>query len=311
MASPATTRRLFDRKWTTSDSLHFFHEHRGEFGEFVEADAFFHDVDAILAGYYDVWEPEPGADARFRRPATARLVLRDRHGAELWLGGCNCGYGGTGPSGTIQVLREADFPESLVAAVSAYRVLHLDKLQQQASGRLTAEEYQQDHALEFWRRWRRGRWRDRLWIVDGRLVRLLAHAGVSELREKWSVYAPAWIPNPVGAKLYLNAEVAAADGYHPPSTPRAWELPTVYNFIVRDASGRELWLYAPLQAGRWRVHQRGLGLVGELLGRCDLDGPATSDSLLTRLRTAWRTLSDPVLRFEPAVRADGIADVDA
>jgi hypothetical protein len=34
------------------------------------------------------------------------LILTDEHGNQVWLSGCNIGYGGTGPHGTYELLRE-------------------------------------------------------------------------------------------------------------------------------------------------------------------------------------------------------------
>jgi hypothetical protein len=95
MSDPPDGYRLFDFSGgITHKSLRFFEEHAGEFGEFVEALAFDEEHDALLYGFADAWPAQPNQDPRFRRPAVARLILRDRHGAELWLGGCNCGYHG-------------------------------------------------------------------------------------------------------------------------------------------------------------------------------------------------------------------------
>jgi hypothetical protein len=35
------------------------------------------------------------------------LILVDDCGNQVWLSGCNCGYGGTGPWGTFEVLKQA------------------------------------------------------------------------------------------------------------------------------------------------------------------------------------------------------------
>jgi hypothetical protein len=128
MTGPTDGYRLFDFSGGITDkSLRFFKEHAGEFGEFVEALAFKEDHDALLYGFADAWPAEPSQDPQFRRPAVARLILRDRHGAELWLSGCSCGYDGEGPRGSQEVLRMAEFPEHLVELIPRYRILHLDK----------------------------------------------------------------------------------------------------------------------------------------------------------------------------------------
>lgn len=46
-------------------------------------------------------------------------------GGMLFLSGCSAGYGGEGPRGTEQVLREAGFPDDHAALAYEYDILHL------------------------------------------------------------------------------------------------------------------------------------------------------------------------------------------
>jgi hypothetical protein len=312
MAGSAATTHLFDRLFDTSGSVGFFQDHRAEFEEFTEAYVFFHDLDAIVAGFYEpgraFTEGGGSADQRFCWSDVPHLVLRDHRGAELWLGGCNCGYRGTGPWGSRQVLIQAGFPAGLVDQLPHYRLLYLDRLAGTFTGQRPTNEEQQAEVFypgcpDFDTKVRRIRWHDWLLLVDDAPVRLLEPAAPDELLEKWTVYAPLLMPNPTGAVLYLDDDAAVSDGYRPPDHHRPQlgrlRFPRAYSFIVWDASGRQVWLPVPIRVGRWRLHDRGVTLITEIARRCNLRVSPSAGSLAKRVRAAGRG-ADRLLHFTPA-----------
>jgi hypothetical protein len=277
--------RLFDFSDNTQKSLRFFQEHAGDFDEFVEALAFFEERDAILYGFVDAWPADPG-DPRFRYPAAARLVLRDRQGAELWLGGCDA-------SASQQVLRMAKFPEHLVELIPRYRILHLDKRHGVVEARKPpAEETRRLAALS--RRW--PAWHSTAWLVDGTPTLLLGRTLTGELLERWQAEGQEWAPSPEMAELHLDDDEAAGVGLRYPGA-RTWAYPPVYNLVIRDASGRELWLDVPVMVDG-RPDRRGLDATGALLTACGFDLEADIGSFLRRIRVTWQLRHDPVLRFQ-------------
>jgi len=90
----AQVKRIFkdDGHGVTDLSLKFFREVKGNIGTIIEAEASQEplrterDKDGYLTEY--------------------NLILADSEGNEIWLSGCNCGYGGTGPHGTFEILKE-------------------------------------------------------------------------------------------------------------------------------------------------------------------------------------------------------------
>jgi hypothetical protein len=296
MTRPTGAYRLFDFAGSTRKSLRFFEEHADEFDEFVEAFAFFEEHDAILYGFFDVQPSEPKDNPRFRWPAVPRLILRDRQGAEVWLGGCNCGYGGEGPSGSQEVLRASKFPERLVELIPPYRILHLDKRRGVIEARKPSSEDARRPATVS------GRapiWRSEIWIVDGTPTLLLGRVRTDELLEQWQVQGVEWMPDPVAADLYLDDDAAAtADLRYP--VAQAWDhYPPIYNLAIRDASGRELWLYVPIVVDRL-LDADGVEEAGALLAACGFDLAADVGSFRRRIRTTWRARQDPVLHFRRA-----------
>lgn len=69
----------------------------------VEVFVFKQGHDAILNGFYK-YKSHPDNIAISEICEVPHLVLRDKYGDEFRTNGCNCGYGGEGPHGTISIL---------------------------------------------------------------------------------------------------------------------------------------------------------------------------------------------------------------
>jgi hypothetical protein len=185
----------------------------------------------------------------------------------------------------------AKFPEHLVEPLFRYRILHLDKRQGVVEARKPpAEETGRLAALS--RRW--PAWHSSAFLVDGTLTLLLSRTLTGELLERWQAEGQEWAPAPELAELHMDDDEAAAAGLrHPGATARNY--PPIYNLTIRDASGRELWLYVPVVVDG-RPDRRGLEATGALLTACGFDlGDARS--FLRQVRAAWRARHDGVLRF--------------
>lgn len=81
----------------TQQSLAFFNGHKHELGDILEVQMikYWDDLRNELTG--DGWEPLP-----MRIKGTK---------AEIHLSGCNSGYGGEGPNGSVKVLKALGYPE--------------------------------------------------------------------------------------------------------------------------------------------------------------------------------------------------------
>jgi hypothetical protein len=112
----------------TFESVEYYQKRRHRFKIFVEAYVFSEEADAVAAGFYEVDdEQHEDDDPRIKDVLAPLLVLRDTDGAELWLGGCTCGYGGTGPSGSYEVLSDAGFRSEAVEAVFKHSLIRLHR----------------------------------------------------------------------------------------------------------------------------------------------------------------------------------------
>ena len=141
----------------TQASLQFWRENRARFGTFVEARAYLSDDDAIVDGRRFASTVD---GPQFAWPQSPKLVLIDDNGDELWLTACCCGYGGTGPGGTEEILVAEDFvtEEQLGRLVSDHLVLVLRKGAEQPVEAVPVEARGNDRDRD-----RLERWLTRLW----------------------------------------------------------------------------------------------------------------------------------------------------
>ncbi|MED2013683.1 hypothetical protein [Bacillus wiedmannii] len=83
----------------TSESIKLFEQVNHRFGQFIQAKVNDRDFKNPLVRDYNEKEDE---DNNY-------LVLLDEYRNQLHLTGCTCGYSGTGPYGTLEVLNKAGF----------------------------------------------------------------------------------------------------------------------------------------------------------------------------------------------------------
>ena len=55
------------------------------------------------------------------------FVIRNHWGQELWLDGCNCGYGGEGPHGSEKILKDIGLPSNIIHQVFHRHVYELER----------------------------------------------------------------------------------------------------------------------------------------------------------------------------------------
>jgi len=96
---------------STDISLKYWKRVKARLGRIIRADASFEPL---------IKEPRTWNGIPYM--AEYNLILIDDRGNEVRLSGCNCGYGGTGPHGTFEILKDAglldqnaDFNESGIA----------------------------------------------------------------------------------------------------------------------------------------------------------------------------------------------------
>ena len=88
-----------------------------------------YEFDAVRDGYYTPEEDCYQQDSRLVATKSPSFVLHYESGSELWLKGLNCGYGGTGPNGSIAVLTgKLGVPQDLAEFVYSYSVVKYSRM---------------------------------------------------------------------------------------------------------------------------------------------------------------------------------------
>ena len=219
----------------TRQSMAFILEHIIDLDDPIRVDLFFNDVDAIIEGFYLPFENSEG-DGLFRlQPAT--MAITGSNGRKLWTDGCNCGYSGTGPSGTKTILEQLGVPSDLTSIVGSERVIKFFKDDTWTVKSYNSFAEREKEKIIF----NQHKTSDlRIFRKDNHFViiqtdSIFNDVYPSKLLERYSVF----IPNPIYVKI-LNRENAKQQGYIYKNYLH--NSLDVYQLIIQDANGNELWL---------------------------------------------------------------------
>lgn len=123
---PLQRPHVSDFRGITHHSLKTFYDNRERFGTLHAAFVYFDHTDAVFDNFFISSNHYGG---RFHKLEIPYLVLRDDEMNEMWLGGCNCGYGGEGPHGTETILLECGLTKGQVEPIFSYRIVKFFKKQ--------------------------------------------------------------------------------------------------------------------------------------------------------------------------------------
>lgn len=268
-----TCEPIFIKESTTHRCVDEFERHRYELGEIEAIFVFFNRLDAIISGYY-----EPAELLNYgehKRVENAHFVIRDTNGKELWLMGCNCGYGGTGPHGTASILKylreentlpDSEFTDDAIEDLIFYRKISILKDENgnwEVIKSKSAFEDIDEHADLFF-------YRDRLVLIQD----------VSDYRYKGDYKIlttyQAFIPEPKQIMVFPTDEMAVENGYVINNMYRNTPAARIYNIILTDASGRQIWLKDSFKDKRTLLHNPS---IKKILEACNF--PNNPDHLLT------------------------------
>jgi len=231
------------------------------FGDLHTALAYFDYMDAAMAGFYVLAEEDSWKDPGYGIEV-ARLVLRNAAGEEIWVQGANCGYGGGGPRTTERILSSFGVPQDVMEPLFTDDavVIVRDGSSWQANSR--HRTFRQDDAA--------GHWRHPGTILgfDGRNL-VLAESRLNEwvdapeatlfMVERYAEF----IPSPVEVVVFNDPKQAIESGYWAVPTFGSSQMP--FRVILRDSSGRELWLIGD------DLNESPASTVKDLLSSCGLD----------------------------------------
>lgn len=218
----------------TRDSLKFYNDNKEYLDEVIAIFAYFDDFDAIMDGFYmrdDYFDY--GELKALKCPS---FILRDKLGKEMWLDGCNVGYVGEGPRGSIQIMKELGLTEDKCEKIEQYRVVKFLKNNNEW------EEFLHNSLIdESPRRHIIGEPSARIFMYDNRLVLLQSDHAKWDANPLWLIEKyKVFIPNPVSISIFETNDQAKEYGYYFPSLTTYNEH--LFKVIITDESGRQLWM---------------------------------------------------------------------
>lgn len=227
----------------TQKSVSFALEQLNQMSSISAVFIFFSTLDAVLHNFYVLSDHQPTL-GELQDITVPHMIIRDSDGREMWLGGCNCGYGGEGPHGSESVLEYLGLSSELIEPIFTHDVVQYYR---------TPSGWDINARPSHFDRRREGltihNGNASLSMHRGQLVLLktgpkFPHDSDSDLitLERYQ----AFIPNPIELTIYKSKEEAIAGGFY--DVNRQWEYrgTRTYRVIIRDQSGRQLWLDPPI-----------------------------------------------------------------
>lgn len=252
--------KLWHYSGTSYKGLSFFKDNIKELGKIIRVSVFFLEIDAAVEGHFAIDESRKYNN--FYDLDIPHMVIRDENGEEIWINSLNCGYGGAGPNKTRSALEHIDIPESLSKEVLYYPIVNY-VLNEGGQWEVFSRESDFDfrHSEDF----HKANEAMRLRWYDGHL--LLTENIMEDERDILFALERYWsfIPEPVEFIYYPSDEQAIADGCFDGNTLKAYRL------VIRDTSGREMWLRPDIEEGKSLTKQAQLLKVLEF---CGFDIPA-------------------------------------
>lgn len=279
---------LYDNSGTTNKSLHFFKEHFDEIDEVSEIFIYFDEIDAAVDNFYI--ESDLARYGHLRRVDTPHFILRSKNDTEIWLGGANCGYGGEGPGGSRRILgmlrdsnkiknfnySDEDLRELLYSRVVKIITDYEGNIEVFNHKSLINEGVRDgffDISAD-------------LYLFENDLV-LLQDANPIWSRRDTNPIAVlkkymAFVPNPVEVIIFQSDENAKEYGYIAFDTISGHEQ--VYRLIIKDTSGRQIWLCPYIEDDIPLNNQPNLS---EILGLCGFDAPKEEGNNTAAALITW------------------------
>jgi hypothetical protein len=223
---------LYDYSGTTSKSLTFFEDNISRLSNVVSIFIYFEKMDALLNNFF-----MPSGDYQgylLQGLHIPHFIIRDVEGKELWLGGCNCGYNGAGPNGSIEILDYLEKSSAIKLPPNYSDVIFSNKIVNffvNEDG--STETVTRDCIVDSFD----GNGSVNAYYHTKRLV--LLHDALpsykSDVEKTIITKYRAFIPNPTEVIFFPKPNMAREAGYID-------LYQNTYNVIIVDATGRELWL---------------------------------------------------------------------
>ncbi|SHI31550.1 helix-turn-helix domain-containing protein [Clostridium intestinale] len=286
---------IYDRSGNTHKSIEFFEKNIDKLDQIESIFIFFDEIDAAIGNFYTASDLLKIGELRYIE--TPHFIIKDINGQELWLGGCNCGYGGTGPHGSrkvLSILRDSkrlnsfNYSDEQIQEILYNRVVNIF-IDSEGNTELIKRQSLVDESFV------KRDFTARLYLFRHNLVLLQDTCSIWNKNDKYPLGViekyRAFIPNPQEIIVYPTIAQARDAGYI--GLNRGYSDEEVYRLIIRDATGRELWLN-PLITNEKPLYRQ--NNICELLNFCGFDfdiednNNSTTSKLLTWLNTTLRVV---------------------
>ncbi|PFN04195.1 hypothetical protein [Bacillus cereus] len=217
---------FFEQDATTSKAIEAFDDNIHLMDEITHIFVYLHALDAILDGFYIPLENTLSDKQTMDAP---HFVIRDRLGNEMWFTGLNCGYRGTGPSGSSKIIQRIGISEQLAERVREHH--EIVKYFKKENGKFEIHTKQSnikkvtDYGIQC-----------RYW--NGKLIFLQEQDSHLRIDYKSAEFIEEYISLVPNIKDFIKDE-ARKKGY---CNDNFLSNEVVYQVIIRDEFNRELWL---------------------------------------------------------------------
>lgn len=212
----------------TSTSLNYYDEHKLELGDIYRITIYEYEIDAIHDGNYEKSDNSFG-DRLFKLDVPLMIIKGTKN--EMWLGGCTCGYSGTGPSGSVKILTELGIhkPEDTIG----YKIIEYVKINNVWKLSICREHSIDDDIDK--------KVNMRFFSKDDKLVLLQDNDLLSNSQVINTLFMfKDFMPNPYQITLYPNRNEAENNGYFFKSYNEIHTI--VFQMILEDKTGNQIWL---------------------------------------------------------------------
>lgn len=234
----------YDQQGTTDISIKFYEDHINKITGLRAVNIYLNAFDAVLDDFYIPGDIFLGENS-IRQIETPNMVIMGWDDKEIWLNGCNCGYGGTGPHGSLKILLDLKKRGLINFSISDKELGNIIFKSKVISiypdhssgiahiiGKTSAIN---EDAIDK----NKGFYGCSLYLAEEKPI-LVQNLKEYNERELLNVYR-AFVPNPEEIHIYYDHITAMHDGYCIQGESSRHQK-GAYQCIIKDASGRELWL---------------------------------------------------------------------
>lgn len=274
-------KRLFNKKeihghGITKQCVRYFEKkikYRSQ--EIASIRIYFNEYESLLDGYFTF--EEKYVDNQLIYVTSPNFVIEFNNNEEIWLDGCNCGYGGTGPHGSAEILEMIGIEKELINKLFYHRAVSYFK----ENGNWTVEIIEKRNANNPWRELTDAL--GKVYLFNGNLV-LLEDAKNhmywdKSNRDNFINKYIDFIPQPISVTIYTQ-EDAINTGHFKTDFGRT----VYYQVILKDRSGREIWFQSYIDENTPISKQKTVAEILESIGVEIKEGNGTwSDKIETWL----------------------------